>query len=133
MGGSGRARRAGAHQHFDAAGEARLTPDQSGGLQREYDLMNRGRGHLEVALGIGLGWRPTVDPHVGIDEGQVLTLRVGEAGLRKRIRQTVDSSGPLSRKRPMNIRYRVDLSEAERCELQALTDLFFSINRANRS
>src|SRR5215207_3068965 len=65
-------------------GEARLTPDQPGALQCEYHLVNRGRAHLEVALDIGLGWRPAVDPHVGIDEGQVLTLRVGEAGLRKR-------------------------------------------------
>ena len=61
-----------------------MPPDQPGALQGEHQLVNGGRAHLEVTLDVGLGRRPAVDPDVGIDEGQVLTLRVGEAGLRRR-------------------------------------------------
>jgi hypothetical protein len=33
-----------------------------------------------MALQVYLGRRPAIDPSVGVDEGQVLALLVGEAG-----------------------------------------------------
>src|SRR3712207_9195167 len=62
-----------------------------------------------------------MDPRVGVDEGQVLALLVGEAGPRRRHPPPLRSlwASP-DGGAPMAIRYRVELSEAERGELQAM-------------
>jgi hypothetical protein len=39
-----------------------------------------GCGDLEVPLHIGFGWWPSIDLGISPDEGEVLTLLVGEAG-----------------------------------------------------
>src|SRR5919202_1020007 len=83
--------------------------------------MHGRRADAEVTLHIGLGRRSAVDARVSVDEGQVLSLRVREAASRRRhppLRRFIWAS--LTWEAAMNIRYRVDLSEAERADLQAL-------------
>src|SRR5215217_4244406 len=71
-----------------------------------------------MALHVGLGRGTAMDAGVGVNEGQVLTLRVGEPC--RGHRHTIDSSAPLATERHDDHTYRVDLSEAERSELEAL-------------
>src|SRR3954462_13410409 len=83
-------------------------------LQREDHLVHGRRGELEMALHVGLGRGTAVDAGIGVDEGQVLPLPLGElfADIATRSIHL-----RLSRRRgKMNIRYRVELSEAERSE-----------------
>ena len=47
--------------------------------------MDRRRGDAEVALHVGFGRRPAVQARIGVDEGQVLALLVGEAVLPRRL------------------------------------------------
>ena len=86
--------------------------------------MHAGWRDLEVPLHVGFRGRLAEDAAVGVDEGQVLTLLVGERGSRTRAKQLIHSLirlGLAIRKETrMNIRYHVELSEAERCELAAL-------------
>jgi len=70
-----------------------------------------------MALYVALGRWPAVDPCVGIDEGQVLTLPLGEVF--RGHHHTIDSSAPLAAERH-DIGYRIDLSDAERSDLEAL-------------
>jgi hypothetical protein len=67
------------YEHLNATRQPRLAPDEPGALQGEHHLVYGGRAHPEVALHVGLGRRAAVDSGVGVDEGQVLTLLVGEA------------------------------------------------------
>ena len=39
---------------------------------------------LEMALHVGFGRRPAEDAAIGVDEGQILALLLGEAGSRRR-------------------------------------------------
>src|SRR3954471_23870175 len=55
--------------------------------------MHGGRTDPEMALHVGLGQGTAMDVGVGINEGQVLTLRVGEPC--RGHRRTIDSSVPL--------------------------------------
>ena len=67
-------------EEFDASGDTWLAADQAGAFEGEDHLVNRWRGDLEVALHVGLGRRAPEQPRIGVDEGQVLTLLVGEGG-----------------------------------------------------
>src|ERR1700759_707697 len=84
--------------------------------------MYGGRGNSEIALHVGLGRRPAIDARIGIDEGEVLALLFGEVATRRRMTHAADPvhSGLEPREAAMNLRYRVELSEAERNELTAL-------------
>jgi hypothetical protein len=86
--------------------------------------VNRGRADLKVALHVGLGGWASKHVRLGIDEGQILALLFSEAlsaeaagGLI--FDSFVDSSGP-PKEVEVNVRYRVELSQAERCELTAM-------------
>ena len=79
----------GGDQHLDASREAGLTPDQACALEGEHHLVHGRWADLEVALHVGLGRRTAMDARVGVDEGQVLALLVGEAGSQD-IRHTLE-------------------------------------------
>src|SRR3546814_14740607 len=92
----------------------------SSDLEGQHHLVDRWRADAEVALNVCLGRRPAVDTGIGVDEGEILPLLVGEAALRRRhclndrfILTSPDSAAAL------NIRYLVDPSADERCELQS--------------
>ena len=51
-------------------------------LEGEHHLMYAGWRDLEVPLHVGFRGRVAEDTAVGVDEGQVLTLLVGERGSR---------------------------------------------------
>ena len=57
----------------------RLAADQAETLQREHHLVHGGRTDPEVALHVDLGRGTAVDAGIGVDEGQVLPLPLGEA------------------------------------------------------
>jgi hypothetical protein len=74
-----------------------LTSDQSISFERDDHLVDRRRGDAEVALHVCFGRRAVEHVRVSVDEGQILTLLVGEAlpsGVRGVIfDSSVDSSG----------------------------------------
>ena len=72
----------GLDQKLDAAGDARGAPDEAGAFEGEHHLMDAGWRDLEVPLHVGFRGRLAEDPAVGVDEGEVLTLLVGEWGSR---------------------------------------------------
>jgi hypothetical protein len=55
-------------------------PDKPGEFESEHHLVHAGRRDLEVPLHVGFGERLTEDTAVGVEEGQVLTLLIGERG-----------------------------------------------------
>lgn len=71
----------GFNEQFNAAREARLPADQSRTLEGEHHLMDGRRGDAEEALHVAFGRRATVEQGVGPDEGEILALLFGEAGL----------------------------------------------------
>src|SRR3954462_2907974 len=80
-----------------AACHPRLAADEPGALQREHHLVHGRRADPEMALHVGLGRGTAMDAGVGVNEGQVLTLRVGEPC--RGHRHTIDSSAPLATER----------------------------------
>ena len=68
-------------------GWRRIRPARS---KREDHLVHGRRADLEMALHVGLGRGTAMDAGVGVDEGQVLALPVGEAF--RGHRHTLDSS-----------------------------------------
>jgi DNA invertase Pin-like site-specific DNA recombinase len=70
----------GVNEQFDASGSPWLSFDQAIAFERQHHLVNRGRGDAKVPLHVALGGRATEDAAVGIDEGQILTLLLGELG-----------------------------------------------------
>jgi hypothetical protein len=66
-------------EQFDAAGDAGFASDQTSPLEGQHHLMDRGRRDLEMALQVGLGGWPAGHEHIGMNEGQILTLLFGEA------------------------------------------------------
>jgi hypothetical protein len=67
------------NEDLDASGDAGLTLNEAISFERYDHLMDRGRADLKVALHVGLGGRASEHVRVGIDEGQVLALLLGEA------------------------------------------------------
>src|SRR6201987_2005338 len=76
--------------------------------------MYGGRGDPEIAWYVGLGRRSAIDARIGIDEGEGLALFLGEVAARRRMTHAADPvhSGLEPREAAMNVRYRVELSEA---------------------
>ena len=112
----------GRNEHLDAARDAGLAADEAGAFEGEHHLVDGGRGDAEVALHVGFGGRPAVHARVGVDEGQILALLGREAGsvpARHLIHLSI-RSGPPTEEAQMNVRYRVELTQAERDELAAL-------------
>src|SRR3546814_4096058 len=72
----------GVDEHLDAAGLAWLAADQACAFEGQHHLVDRWRADAEVALHVCLGRRPAVDTGIGVDEGEILPLLVGEAALR---------------------------------------------------
>lgn len=70
----------GCEEEFDAAGFSGCSLDEAALLELDDHLMDGGWGDTEVALHVGLGGRLFVQTFVGVDEGQILALLVGEAG-----------------------------------------------------
>ena len=79
-----------ARPDLDAARDARGPPDEAGAFEGEHHLMHAGWRDLEVPLHVGFRGRVAEDTAVGVDEGQVLTLLVGERGSRGQC-QTINS------------------------------------------
>ena len=59
----------GVDEHFDAAGDARLSSDEPGALKHEDHLVDGRRADMESALQIGFGRRPTDHLSIGVDKG----------------------------------------------------------------
>ena len=70
----------GSEEHLDAARHPRPAADEPEALQREHHLVHGWLADPEAALDVALGRRTAGHAGVGIDEGQVLTLPVGEGG-----------------------------------------------------
>ena len=65
-------------EYFDAAGSARGTADKSATFEGKDHLVDGGGTDREMALDVRLcGWA-SLHARVGVDEGQVLALRVRE-------------------------------------------------------
>jgi transposase len=99
-----------------------LPSDEACAFERQHHLVNRRRADAEVLLHVGFGWGPAVQPRVEVDKRQVLALlgrevfcSVTHAGhpIQLFVRASIEEV-------PMNVRYRVELSQAERGELMAL-------------
>ena len=67
------------NEELDASGDAGLAADQSGPIEVENHLMDRGRADTEVALHVGFGRGLSEHPRIDVDEGQILALLFGEA------------------------------------------------------
>ena len=80
--------------------------------------MNRRRGQLKKLLDIGLRRRPPVHQRVCVDEREILSLPGRE--LRVRIRRAIHDWPRKGGGPAMNIRYRVELNEAERVQLTSM-------------
>src|SRR5215469_10263192 len=59
----------GVDEHFDAAGDARLSSDEAGALKHEDHLVDGRRADMESALQIGFGRRPTDHLSIDVDKG----------------------------------------------------------------
>ena len=67
---------------FQRCARRRGSADEAGAFEDEHHLMHAGRRDLEVPLHVGFRGRQAEDTAIGVDEGQVLTLFVGERGSR---------------------------------------------------
>ena len=67
------------HEEFDAACLSRRSPDESELFELKHHVMDGGWCDPEMAPHVGLGGRLAVQAFVGVDEGQILALLVGEA------------------------------------------------------
>lgn len=71
----------GRHEDFDAARDPGLSADEASAFEGENHLVDGWRGDAEVVLHLMFGgWSP-MDPGVGVDEGQILSLLGRKAGL----------------------------------------------------
>src|SRR6476659_2109812 len=108
----------GGEEHLDAARDAWLAANVAEALQREDHRVHGRRAELEMALHVGLGRGTAVDAGIGVDEGQVLPLPLGEAF--RGHRQTIDSSAPLATERQDEHTLSGRAERAERSELGSL-------------
>jgi hypothetical protein len=69
----------GRDEQFDASRDAWLASDESLAFEGQHHLMDRRRADGEEALHVGFGGRAAHHQRIGMDEGQVLALLVGEA------------------------------------------------------
>src|SRR5580700_5896530 len=113
----------GINEQFDAAGGPRLPSDEPGSFERQHHLVNRRRADAKILLHVGFGRRPAVQPRVEVNKRQILALlrREGFCGATHSghpIQLFVRASNEEEAR--MNVRYRVELSQAERNELKTL-------------
>ena len=66
-------------EDFDASGDAGLTSDDGVSFEGYDHLVDRRRADTEVALDVGFGGWASEHVGVGMDEGEVMTLLLGEA------------------------------------------------------
>ena len=100
-----------------------LPSDEACPFERQHHLVNRRRADAEILLHVGFGRRPAVQARVGVDERQILAL-LGREGFCR----ATHAGHPIQlfvraskhEEAQMNVRYRVELSQAERGELTAL-------------
>ena len=59
-------------QHFDAARQAGLAPDEARAFEGQHHLVDGRRGDAEVPLHLPFGRWPAMHTRVGVDEGQIL-------------------------------------------------------------
>jgi transposase len=113
-------------EEFDASGRTGLAADKAISFECDDHLMDGRGADAEMALEVGFGRRASEHVRIGVDEGQVLALLVGKAlvgraGARRLIfDSSFDSSRTSDEEAEMNIRYRVELSQAERDELNTM-------------
>ena len=69
----------GGEEHLDASRDPWLTANEAGPFQGQDHLVHGRRSELEMALHVGLRRGAAMDAGIGVDEGQVLALPVGEA------------------------------------------------------
>jgi hypothetical protein len=62
----------------DASRDAGLSADQALAFEGEHHLVDGRRRDGEEALHVGFGGRSSHDKRVGVNEGQILTLLLGE-------------------------------------------------------
>jgi transposase len=101
----------------------RLSSDESCLFEREHHLVNRWRADAKISLHVGFGWRSAVQARVKVDKRQILALLGREVfcsatHARHPIQLFVHASNEEEAR--MNVRYRVELSQAERTDLTAL-------------
>jgi hypothetical protein len=101
---------------LDASGSSGPACDEPGFFQGQHHLVDGGSGDLEMATHIGLG----------VDEGQVLALGLRKAGSRRRwafvkcLTHFRFTRASTLKEVQLNIKFRVDLSQSERDQLDAL-------------
>ena len=66
-------------EQVDATCGAGFAGDPSLAIEGKHHLMDGGRGDSEEALHVGFGGWAAHDERIGMDEGQILALLVGEA------------------------------------------------------
>ena len=69
-------------EELDAARDAGFAGDPSLAFEGKHHLMDGGRGDGEESLHVGFGGWATDDERIGVDEGQILALLVGEGCFR---------------------------------------------------
>ena len=52
------------NEHFDAAGDTRLSSDEACSFERQHHLVNRRWADAEILLHVGFGRRPAVQARV---------------------------------------------------------------------
>jgi transposase len=84
--------------------------------------VNRRRADAEIFLHVGFGRRPSVQPRVEVDKGQILALlgREGFCSATHSGHPTQLFVRASNEEAQMNVRYRVELNQTERAELTAL-------------
>jgi hypothetical protein len=100
-----------------------LLSDEPRAFERHHHLVNRRGTDAEIFLHVSFGRRPPVQARIGVDKRQILTLPVGESlcGATQTghpIGLSIQASS--GEEAGMNVRYRVELSQAAREELTGL-------------
>src|SRR6202521_1051484 len=114
------------NQKLDASGSSGHACDEPGFFQGQRHLVDGGSGDLEMATHVGFGRGPFEDPAIGVDEGQVLALGLRKAGSRRRwafvkcLTHFRFIRASTLKEVQLNIKFRVDLSQSERDQLDAL-------------
>jgi transposase len=111
---------------LDASGSSGQACDEPGFIQGQHHLVDGGSGDLEMATHVGFGRGPFEDPAIGVDEGQVLALGLRKAGSRRRwafvkcLTHFRFIRASTLKEVQLNIKCRVELSQSERDQLDAL-------------
>ena len=74
---------AGRNQKLDASGSSGHPCDEPGFFQGQHHLVDGWSGDVEMAAHVGFSRGAFEDPAIGVDEGQVLALKLRKAGLRR--------------------------------------------------